>query len=549
MRLRWPQRTKSWCLKHIANSPNRVAALGKFLVATSKVQTPDEDAVQKPAATHAAPWQRRRLHVLYVLNDLLHHTKNHEADQSAHIRFTTALQPHLVDAVTLAASAETNKAPEILAKIQDLLSLWADEGYYSVSYVGRLRESAENAAGSGTVGTNPEGPAVNGSSASTATVSTRLPKEAPFVMPASHGDMSTPFHDLPAANMMPYIVPNSTAPIATQLMKPLQFVAGPAEAALATAVKDFLGDANSIYDPIVAFQEDEGIVADIDDMGQTIRKEEETGEVLNGETYYGWSRDFCERMKKRRRRREGPPNENKQNGRTRSASSSRSRRLSDSSRKRRRFSESRSRSRSRSPIRSRSRSGLDRSRRRDSSDSASRSPRSRSRHVLPRVFDDRGGRNYTSHLQDPRPPPEPSSSGPPGPPTSSPFNPTFPPPFGVGPDGMPLPPPRPAGWQGPWPPPPPPPQGLPGMPALPMQQNPPFLPQMPVSNMIMGMPTNMQMGMEFAMQGGQSSPPSPPPPPQSSPPASSTGWQGQHYGHGRGGWGGNSYGHSRGQGR
>lgn len=349
---------------------------------------------------------------------------------------------------------------------------------------------------------------------------------------------------------MPHIMPNSTVPINTQLMKPLQFVAGPAEPSLASAMKDFLDDVERIYDPSLTMHDDEGIVADIDDMGQAVRKDEQTGEVLNGETYYGWSRDFCERMKKRKR--EGPPKEDDQDSRGRSESHSRSVSRNGSQRKRRRYSESRSRSRSYS--RSLSRPRLGASARRRTSNSFSRSPPLRPRPASPRRAFERDERNQTPPQQL-RPPPQPFPPAPPAALSSSPFNPGFNAPFGLDLNGLPLPPPRPAGWQGPWPPmPPPPPQAMPGMPPVPIPPNAGFMPPIPFPNGQPGTGMSMSMSMPFGMSGpGGPSPPAPPPHMQQTMQSSSlqpspNQWQSPHGHYTSSGWRG-GFGNGRGSGR
>ncbi|EON66304.1 hypothetical protein W97_05697 [Coniosporium apollinis CBS 100218] len=71
---------------------------------------------------------------------------------------------------------------------------------------------------------------------------------------------------------------------------------GPVDKSLVNAVREFLKDVDRIYDP--AHHDDEGIVAEIDEMGQTIGRDEMVDLVLS-EAYYGWSLAFCQQMKKR----------------------------------------------------------------------------------------------------------------------------------------------------------------------------------------------------------------------------------------------------------
>ena len=174
-----------------------------------------------------------------------------------------------------------------------------------------------------------------------------------------------------------------------------------------------------------------------------------------GDSYYGWSRPFCEKMKARRK---GPPQDDGPRGRGRSRSwSSRSRSSSHtpsrsrSPRKRQRY---RSRSRSSSRGEQLQRGGL-------GAPPTRQEPKSRSGSPLP---------SYGSSTNPNEPPhPDgnrqgPSHAPPPPPPPFGGMDPRIahlpPPPFG--PNGLPVPPPRPPNWSGPWPPPPPLPPGQPG---------------------------------------------------------------------------------------
>ena len=273
------------------------------------------------------------------------------------------------------------------------------------------------------------------------------------MMPPTHGDPSTPYYDLPAGNMIPHIIPNSTIPLRPDSIKPLQFLAGPADETLVDALKGFLKDVDQIYGTEELIKDDGNV--DIDELGQRITRDEITGDILDGETYYGWSRAFCHQMKKR----------DSDGNRSRSRSGSRyahQRRYSDSSLSdRSRRSDSRSRSRARPNRRYMSRS-------------RSRSPRrSRSR---PRE------RSYSPRGPSPPrfPPPHHSSHPPPPPhhPSSHPYA-----PYGH-PAGN-FPPPPPPQYPGAWPPPPhlagmpfPPafPPSFPGPPPMPMPPGQPLPP-------------------------------------------------------------------------
>ncbi|KAL6722147.1 hypothetical protein ACLMJK_001254 [Lecanora helva] len=470
------QSCKAWLLENVIPSSSRIAAIGKYLVALSgSLAKGVDDQGSTTAAAHKPSSRRKQLYILYLLNDLLHHTKYHfEASSSAFTTFTSSLSNHVSDlfgnvsAHNIATYAKHNK------KIQDLLDLWDKNGYFQTSHIEDLRARVASAARLGQSDADDAAPNVIGEE--------RLEekKDAPYIMPASHGDSSTPFYDLPAANMLPHIMPNSTTPINPQLVKPLQLISGPAEEGLVSAVKKFLQDVDSLDGTI---GENEDTAMDIDELGQSVIRDEITGDVLEGDGYYGWSRGFCEKMERRgtgiggmmtRTRRSSSGNRDPKSHRRRYAYSngsgrSRSRSSSIVSRRDRRqngrSSMSRSRSRSRSPTRDSRpyRTLRSRSRSRSISRSCSYSP-------PPVITTEQNIPPST----DPRPLPRNRAPGP-SPPQPIPFSHPFPqgiPPLGPG--GVPVPPPPPPNYTGPWPPPPPPLSTsndpsfpLPGLPILP----------------------------------------------------------------------------------
>ncbi|EHY55177.1 uncharacterized protein HMPREF1120_03327 [Exophiala dermatitidis NIH/UT8656] len=290
------------------------------------------------------------------------------------------------------------------------------------------------------------------------------------MLPTTHGDPSLPYYELPAGNLMPHIVPNSSQPIRPEDVQALRFSGGPADESLVNALTDFLADIQTMNDKLSKL-ESKGSKPEMDEMGQ-ISYRDEAGDLL-GDTYYGWSRSFCERMKRRGRSdASGSPR-----AVSNSSSVSRSRSRGRAPYKRRRYSNSTDLSRS---SRSYSRSPS-RRRRRDSSVERSDSrkgswPRSRSRSHPP---DWRGARPEQppnmpapmSFNNMPTIPPPPTVAGLPFPP---------PPPLpAFQQSGVPFPPPRPINWSGQWPPPPPPPLYHPGNPAFNGLQFPPAPPNMP----------------------------------------------------------------------
>ncbi|KAI0598182.1 hypothetical protein F4775DRAFT_556894 [Biscogniauxia sp. FL1348] len=503
------QKTKQWIVSNLAASPARIAALAKYLTALANSFSADITASRQAREPSS---KRKRLHILYILNDLLYHVHTRQKTPG----FAVQLEATISDIVRSAAAFANY--PKHANKIQELLKIWDENGYFSPDFISKLRTIAQEAPKSQDATAKANGTA-NGSTATAVKPS----RDAPFIMPAMHGDETVAWYDLPAANWLPVIEPNSTRPMNPDMIRPLQFAAGPADKQLVKAVQDLLADVDRIYAKDYGAGDD--AMVDIDQLGQRVVLDEITGDIISGETYYGWSRGFCDKMKQRRKKgRLGTD----QRGRSLSRSHSRSSSLSSSrpAFKRRRMSGSRSSSRSRSPSH----------RRNYSREQRGRVPYSSSRSPSPsrdRDYDRSRSRPGGGRSPLPPPPPPPQQSRPydarygnppngrqqgfPNPP--GPLNPQFqqagfiPPPFPPPPElgQFPVPPPPPPNYQGQWPPPPPPPIG--------------------------GMPPNWLPNMPPPMGGWAGSPPPPPlpPPPQHQYPP-------QQGGGGGGGGGGFQYG-------
>ncbi|KAL1881910.1 hypothetical protein Daus18300_000964 [Diaporthe australafricana] len=272
------QKCKQWILQHLVPSPARAAAFGKYVVALASSFTTGAQKAPGPSS------KRRRLHVLYVLNDVLFHLKFRTHDHT----FFDKIGPHLPTLFKSAASF-TN-APKQMKKLHGLIQLWENQAYFPGSVIEPLRAAVEE-------GPKSEGWEANGGGAANKTYTTSTAREAPFILPSMHGDASTPWYDLPAANWLPVIEPNSTRPMNPSMIKPLQLAGGTADKNLVDAVKKLLGDVDKVYAKDMLLDGDSSV--DIGQMGELVERDE-MGETVGGETYYGWSRKFCEKMRARR---------------------------------------------------------------------------------------------------------------------------------------------------------------------------------------------------------------------------------------------------------
>ncbi|KAI9721663.1 MAG: hypothetical protein M1828_005031 [Chrysothrix sp. TS-e1954] len=427
-------------VKHLHTSDARTGAFAKYL---GSLAASFEAEKGKNGLVKGARAERKCLHILYLLHDLLHHAKHHlPRSSNAHASLTKGLQDQLSGIISRArpsGSAPSHRKQQ--RRLEDLLTIWSDEYHFDPSTLDKLQRAAE--ASDAVQPTDESEPA-------------KAPKNVPYTLPATHGDPSTPWYDLPAGNILPEITPNSTRPIHPNSIKPIQFKPGPPEPHLISAVETLLKDVETMYtdeSPLI----DEGIVTDIDDMGQIMTKDEVTGVFRATESYYGWSIDFCEKMRKAKV--DGPDalafRAGLQRSESRSLSRSRSRSRSRSPHHKRRRSSSassyrrerdrqgrRSRSRTRSPSRSRQR-------RRSPSEPPRPQPHTRappppSQPPFPPYNQPSAPPLHTptSQISDPFPPqPAPPPQGP----SHQPHN------FPIGPNGLPIPPPPPF-HNGPWPP-------------------------------------------------------------------------------------------------
>ena len=479
--------------RHIVPSTSRTSAAGKYLLTQAKVlaDTRDEKKTTKP--------QRNPLHALYVVNDLLHWHKYHQ--RSPDIGSLEGAFGESVEVLVACASSFELKGNKGLHQgIDDLLKIWEENAYFSAALQQRLAEaSQERQQGRLYAGEDLQSAAVNPSTAGS---------EAPWIMPDTHGHPTAPFYDLPAANMIPHIIPNSSSPINAQFMRALQLPRGAVDTQLVSVVQDFLKDVETIYTP----DYESHLEMDVDEMGQ-LMVFDELGERA-GDSYYGWSRAFAQRMTKKRQ-------EGQSRGRSRSRETSPSNRSrSRSLRKRRRsYSSSRSRSRSRGRLGARSRSpsssAASRSHRRPRSPSSRSPPRHRPRHggsrSPPRSPPPPGSRHVSNQqrrgpsaeMHHHQLPPRPQAAfGAPAPFAGA------APPIAFDGGGMPIPPPRPVGWTGVWPPPPPPPMAFAGGGFNPAVVAPPGFVPPPPPGFVPGMQMpNFPAGMLPRVQQGQHEPP------------------------------------------
>ncbi|CAG8228020.1 unnamed protein product [Penicillium salamii] len=332
------QECKKWLLEYVAFSANRVGGLAKYLVALAASEP------SQPNGTNPSP-KRRRLHILYLLNDLLHHSKYHLGTSTTFSTVSGSLQLHIVGLVGHAAACDRQKNPRHHRRLDDLLSIWSEHGYFNSEFVDKLREVVVNSASTGAAPLSDDVPSANAK---------KPGKNAPFVVPSAHGDPSAPYYDNPTGNFVPHILPKLTLSLQPGSVKPIQLLGGPADGKLVHVLQDFFGQVKQIS----SMPEPKDPDVDVGGLGHSIIRDEISKDILDGETYYGWTRAFCQQMKipersrsPSRSRSRSPANFKRRHSESYSPDSRSPHRSRSRARDvRRRYD---SRSRSRSPVRSR----------------------------------------------------------------------------------------------------------------------------------------------------------------------------------------------------
>ncbi|KAJ5099651.1 hypothetical protein N7532_006652 [Penicillium argentinense] len=280
------QACKELLFQHVTSSANRIGGLAKYLVILAGPLD------EPPAAARSNPSpKRRKLHILYLLNDLLHHSKYHLAGTTTFSTVSGSLQPYMVDLLGYAAAYDRQKYPRHHRRLDDLLEIWSEHGYFSPDLIHQLREVAKDAALTGAAP-----PSSTDILAVELDATKNQSKEEAYIIPKTHGDRNGPWYDLPAGNFLHHFdIPlDKTMPVRPENIRAMGMYEGPAPPETVEVLKKLLREADEIYDTEVTTKDDE--VLDINELGQRVVRDATTGDILNGRTYYGWCRPFCQEM-------------------------------------------------------------------------------------------------------------------------------------------------------------------------------------------------------------------------------------------------------------
>ncbi|RFU72334.1 hypothetical protein TARUN_9928 [Trichoderma arundinaceum] len=228
------QKCKAWIVENIVPSTARCTALGKFWAVLSKNLAVENDG-KRPST------KRRRLHLLYVVNDVLFHEVIRQSNGKLGEAWAGALPAMVGNA------AAFDNCPKHKTKLSGLIDLWEERAYFSPEVVTQLRTALANGSAEIT--------AVN---LELSESSLKLAKDAPYILPSFHGDASIPW------------------PMIPDQIRPIQLAAGPAEKRVVDAVKMLLKDADYIYSKDSEPSDD--LRLEFSELGERIVLDEITGE-------------------------------------------------------------------------------------------------------------------------------------------------------------------------------------------------------------------------------------------------------------------------------
>src|SRR5690606_27507405 len=212
--------------------------------------------------------RRKRLRLLYVIHDLLHHSAVHEPDPV----YAQNLEQYLPKLFTTTVFPGARKQKK---RVDKLLDIWEEKRILEAGTIASLRQTVKDAVSA-------TGDSLQAQQADK-DIQAKPDPSKNLLLPEQHGDPSLPFYDLPAANMIPHMIANTTTPISAKNVKPIKFDSRKPSQELIAAVDDLVRSVADMYG-----NQDIG-KADSDAIGGTVG--------IDGEGYYGWSKSFCESMK------------------------------------------------------------------------------------------------------------------------------------------------------------------------------------------------------------------------------------------------------------
>ncbi|OAG04766.1 uncharacterized protein CC84DRAFT_1121439, partial [Paraphaeosphaeria sporulosa] len=265
------QTCKKWIAEHIASSRPRIALLGEYLVAVSK-----SIVVEQPAKSAKAA--RCRLAVLLVISDVLHADKFHRNNGATSGAIAVHLIPYIEKLAELAALAVPGKNSLAGHKLKAVFNSLAATACISAGDFESIRERVD------------EGVAV-------AQGATPQLKRT-HALPDWFGDRSVPWHELSASHMVEPLLKNPDRPIPTNAINATRFDQKQPSERTRKLLDNYFENIDLHYVPTAdnPTGETKKYKLWLDSMGQLVKQNKETGEVVTVCNGYGWSTQFCQQM-------------------------------------------------------------------------------------------------------------------------------------------------------------------------------------------------------------------------------------------------------------
>ena len=276
---------REWLQQRVLHSTNRLHALGKWLVAISThgehAEPPKQGGTSsftKKSSTSSAAFsslssnsisqKRKRLHILYLLDDLIAHAHDRQPMLLQH------LEDSLLQLTTLAGTFNHAAYPKHHRKLVALWSAW-DSKSIPEQLMLRIRHAHAAAAAEST----PKDAVAD------------LPTiEAPWIMPPKHGVDTLPWCDQPAGAFLNALTPGDQTPIDGCDVVPVSLTSGSADEETVNAVRNLI---KAVEDDYSGIDFDLTKVVEFDEIGQPLFMDPDTGEKRGRGDYYGWSEEYA----------------------------------------------------------------------------------------------------------------------------------------------------------------------------------------------------------------------------------------------------------------
>jgi hypothetical protein len=236
-------------------------------MAEALAEDPKEPPMDKEERRVVGKNRRKRLHMFFIANNILLHGKD-----------LPGIAEALLPALPTLAFCEDRKS-HFYIRVTDLLEIWRGQGLLDPKAVKSIQDAATGLTEINTRTMHEERKA-------------KIDKAAES-LPQYHGEHGVKWFDLPAANWLSLLSGNPGSRIDPELLAATH-VKHPDDPKIKNMVLALKREVELMGR---AMSKEELIATDVDKIGQIMRRDDATGLFVPVETYYGWSKEFCEKVK------------------------------------------------------------------------------------------------------------------------------------------------------------------------------------------------------------------------------------------------------------